>query len=836
MSDNDPEKLDSQGNSEATTTNTTTSPNERPDSQTMLLELLPHQQKERDESAVAQRTIPLLTNVFNIIMARNQKEREEAAKSQSKPMDNEELFPQRPDEPTERAEPGKNDEVAKPQLKPMDDEGHETQEISEKLIIASSSTPIYCESSQTNPEQGKIAKGMKDRQRAQANTDAESIVPVDTTDVVDLLASKNAVDVVLPLPILDVTGTQKDGVLQASEIAKELAELRSAPEYSTVELKSPNAVDSNFEFDDDFVAAKTKDTAENKVLDAVGDADRKREVKAVVDKLVNDVEKSIPMPRKPRQARWNFKKAAQMEADDLLSSMGEGSQDITGIIIREKLYDPFVDHETQYRATDASRKRKAFLVPNEGSLLLSTTQPKRAQSSSNRGGGKGIEEVPEMDELADNGEACNIKEVSDSLDSREVSSIGDGSSNLAEYRSTNRGGNRAFIKAPDDTPMDSFLVQTEDFLEEITPDSSPLHLQNVAAKKRSEESSRGRKRQSTEPRSLVTPLRKQKISHLVTPRQQKLKHLSVLQKSTTDEPGKIKCSAALLVLRKCLLAMGNTMFQNEIREIDQLTSSKYEATVPISTLSRALHNALVMAKRFTVAQSPIALATVSVALASTVLQLEMVDDYAKKILEYNKSAARTNKMVSTSALKAAFDMAIVMVCDMFYAIRIKSLNLATPIDWSLAAEGPLPDGESTMDCQQLFKGLYFFFEVIGFQDLARDLSSDRFKSSKHKVLGKEVILALKDFSEVACRHSVDPTNGDGLESLKLELSKVLTQMLSLLLFLEFKESDLYQVIKVEEEKSKGKMVNHDFLKKAAIYMVYMFPPSSAGEGPSGEPQ
>ncbi|PIC17736.1 hypothetical protein B9Z55_023873 [Caenorhabditis nigoni] len=786
MSDNDPKKLDSQGNSEATTTNNTTSPNERPDEpykwtrsdvQTPSPELSSRQQKERDEAAMAQIIDPLLTNVFNKIMARNQKEREEAAKSQSKLMDNEELFPHRPDEPTERAEPGKNDEVAKSQLKPMNDEGHEAQEISEKPIIASSSTPIQCESSQTNPEQGKIAKEMKDRQRAQENTDAESIVPVDTTDVVDLLASKNAVDMASPLPILDVTGTQKDGVLQASEIAKELAELRSAPEYSTVELKSPNAVDSNFEFDDDFVAAETKDTAENKVLDAVGDADRKREVKAVVDKLVNDVEKSIPKHRKPRQARWNFKKAAQMEAADLLSSMGEGSQDITGIIIPEKLYDPFVAHETQYRGTDASRKRKSFLVPNEGSLLLSPSQPKRAQSLSNQGGAEGIEELP------DNGEASNVNKVSDSLEaleSREASSIGEGSSNSAEYRSINRRGN-------------------------------PSELQ-----------------------SIVTPLRRQKMPHLVTPRQQKLKHLSVLQKSTTDEPGTIKCHVALSVLQKCLIAMEDTVFQNEIREIDQLKLFKNEATVPISTLTRSLHNVSVMAKRFTEGDSTIPLVTVSVALASAVLQLNMFDDYAKRVLEFNKSAARTNKMVSTSALKAAFNMAIVMVCEMYFAIRIRSLNLATPIDWSFATEGPLPDGESTVDCQQLFKGLYLFFKVIDFEDLATDLSSARFKSSKHKVSGNEVIVALKDFTEVACRHSVDPTKGDGLESLKLELNKVLSQMLSLLLFLEFGESDIYQAIKAEEEKSKGKMVNHDFLKKAAIYMVYMFSPSSAEEGPSGQ--
>ncbi|ULT81787.1 hypothetical protein L3Y34_011631 [Caenorhabditis briggsae] len=539
-----------------------------------------------------------------------------------------------------------------------------------------------------------------------------------------------------------------------------------------------------------------------------------RDAKAVVDKLVNDVDKSIPKPRKPRQARWNFKKAAQMEADALLSSIGEGSQDITGIIIREKLYDPFVDHEIQYRGTDSSRKRKAFLVPNERSLLLSSNQPKRAQASWTWGGAAGIEEVPDMEELPDNEEASNIKEVSDSLeDTREASSIGEGSSNSAEYRSINR------------------CVEALEFsnIEEL----SPRQRQIVAAEKRLEESSRGRKRQSTEPQSLVTPIRRQKISHLVTPRQQKLKHLSVLQQ-TTDEPGKIKCRVALSVLKNCLLAMDYTVFQNEIREIDQLTSSSYEATVPISTLSRSLHNVLVMAKRFTDNHSTIPLATVSVTLASTVLQLKMVDDYAKRVFEFNKSVARTNKMVSTSALRAAFNMAIVMVCDMYFAIRIKSLDLATSNDCSFAAEDSFLGGESTIDCQQLFKGLYFFFKVVGIEDLARDLSSDRFKSSKCKVPRNEVIMALKDFSEVACRHSVDPTKEDGLESLKLDLSKVLTQMLSLLLFLEFEESDLYQVIKAEEEKSKEKMVNHDFLKKAAIYMVFMFSPSSAEEGPSGQ--
>ncbi|UMM41093.1 hypothetical protein L5515_017510 [Caenorhabditis briggsae] len=666
-------------------------------------------------------------------------------------------------------------------------DSHGKSEIATTITTSSneSSTPIHCESSQKNPELVKSRNEMKDRPRAQANTDVESVVPFETTDVVDLLALKNAADVVSSLPILDVTGSQKGVVLQASEIAKELAELRSAPEYSTVELKSPNAVDFNFGFDDDFVAAETKGTAGNKVVDAVEDPDMIRDAKAVVDKLVNDVDKSIPKPRKPRQARWNFKKAAQMEADALLSSIGEGSQDITGIIIREKLYDPFVDHEIQYRGTDSSRKRKAFLVPNERSLLLSSNQPKRAQASWTWGGAAGIEEVPDMEELPDNEEASNIKEVSDSLeDTREASSIGEGSSNSAEYRSINR------------------CVEALEFsnIEELSP----------------------RQRQ------IVVNVNRPSLKASSLPF-----HLSVLQQ-TTDEPGKIKCRVALSVLKNCLLAMDYTVFQNEIREIDQLTSSSYEATVPISTLSRSLHNVLDMAKRFTDNHSTIPLATVSVTLASTVLQLKMVDDYAKRVFEFNKSVARTNKMVSTSALRAAFNMAIVMVCDMYFAIRIKSLDLATSNDCSFAAEDSFLGGESTIDCQQLFKGLYFFFKVVGIEDLARDLSSDRFKSSKCKVPRNEVIMALKDFSEVACRHSVDPTKEDGLESLKLDLSKVLTQMLSLLLFLEFEESDLYQVIKAEEEKSKEKMVNHDFLKKAAIYMVFMFSPSSAEEGPSGQ--
>ncbi|PIC17739.1 hypothetical protein B9Z55_023874 [Caenorhabditis nigoni] len=293
---------------------------------------------------------------------------------------------------------------------------------------------------------------------------------------------------------------------------------------------------------------------------------------------------------------------------------------------------------------------------------------------------------------------------------------------------------------------------------------------------------------------------------------------------------------AITVLKTFIESYDSSSFLQEVHYVRQLLSeTTFGMKIPISTVIRALHYVLEIAKRNSSVNEFDGKAypfnTTYKFLTNAAKHSKIEDEcFSRGLVVQN-----VPKFVNPSALKLGVQMYIVMISNQSpvskNSMRFK-LERETP---EISSKQEVSIGSGTIQCRTFLKKLIDFTNYVGFFELAAQVDIDVMTQNKdYNISLRDVLNGLAEVFIICNTHCINRavrTNTSGNDCYNTDYNLLISHLLCLFMSLDsnFAESDLGKKIKFELLLKHDKVVHGQFVEVGIMALLFLLTPITSKE-------